>query len=77
MYRHILKKHLRQKHGINAQRLDDRLVFFFIFYIYYCLCAVIFRNELFLITSLTSKTNNQNEQHSSTLVIFCSLYKEY
>ena len=28
MYRHILKKHLRQKHGINAQRLDDRLVFF-------------------------------------------------
>lgn len=24
VYRHILKKHMRTKHGINAQRFDDR-----------------------------------------------------
>ena len=27
IYRHILKKHLRQVHGINPQNLDDRYVF--------------------------------------------------
>ena len=34
IYRHILKKHLRQVHGINPQNLDDRYVFTVYMYSY-------------------------------------------